>query len=769
MLSVPKFIVIFLLSASVGFSGYKQGLDLHKVLSKSGKAVYWPKTTVLSNSMLSATLVSGGYFTIGTKEGFKDEKLDNNCSITFGHPYAKTSYVKAGIDGNWGKLSSFEDFELLKEILESKRMLQSYALDNGIELDVIVLFNSTDSSIITLDITLRNTDDKKHSAGIQIVVDPALCHSGGDGYARIENNLILTPHTSDKKTFLITEHKKGLTGLNTQWTVVSSHYKNTFWNNWLDIDDNTVASFPIYDLSFKVNFSEIDLAPGDSITHSLKIKLNTGDYGKSIFTRWHIPKWTELGEGEMLPIAPTAQLQFTNRSSSQKDVDLVYNWPIMPNVDLNAKVSAIPAGKTAYLNVPITLKENYTQSRVDTYEVQVLSSGTTQGYVNGQMYVPALPKSFDGINITLDSVVKEGNSLTQFSFNALDEERNRYLFNISKDNIFIQLDDVPFSGFEISKDTLSGASMVDVVFILDVTGSMGGEIAAVRDNIIQFGDALSLQGIDYQLGMVTFYDVIGNIYPLTQDIELFKSYVGQQQASGGGDGPENSLDALMEGALLDFRKGSQKIFIWITDYNYHEADNITSRTTTEVVNTLLSKDITVHCIGSPTWQQTEYLPIYSTTGGSFYDINGNFQDILLDIANLDFSTNMLLSVPNSSLSGVRTLTLALHKADIGGTLDIDVNTNVPWAKRSADMHDENTPCQANNCTNTLATIDMVKGMFSITNLQGRRLVTKRLSHESINVQGILQQYSDTPVVVQLFGVDKQGRNINQSFISRFGR
>ncbi len=46
----------------------------------------------LENDKTGFSLLSDGYFTIGTTNGLSQDILDNNCQITFGHPYALTSY-----------------------------------------------------------------------------------------------------------------------------------------------------------------------------------------------------------------------------------------------------------------------------------------------------------------------------------------------------------------------------------------------------------------------------------------------------------------------------------------------------------------------------------------------------------------------------------------------------------------------------------------------------------------------------------------------------
>ena len=47
------------------------------------------------------TLIQGGYFTLGTNNGISSTTLDDLCGITFGHPYAMTSYPLLSVDGAW--------------------------------------------------------------------------------------------------------------------------------------------------------------------------------------------------------------------------------------------------------------------------------------------------------------------------------------------------------------------------------------------------------------------------------------------------------------------------------------------------------------------------------------------------------------------------------------------------------------------------------------------------------------------------------------------
>jgi Mg-chelatase subunit ChlD len=121
----------------------------------------------------------------------------------------------------------------------------------------------------------------------------------------------------------------------------------------------------------------------------------------------------------------------------------------------------------------------------------------------------------------------------------------------------------------------------DVVFVLDVTGSMGWAINGVRDGIRRFADDLARNQIDFQVGLVAFRDLTVPTdrdagfelmevlkfrgEPLTSDADEFRREVSRLTANGGGDEAESSLEAIAEACRLPLRKSATKVFLLITD------------------------------------------------------------------------------------------------------------------------------------------------------------------------------------------------------------
>lgn len=93
---------------------------------------------------------------------------------------------------------------------------------------------------------------------------------------------------------------------------------------------------------------------------------------------------------------------------------------------------------------------------------------------------------------------------------------------------------------------------VEVVFVLDTTGSMGGLIAAAKEKIWSIANTLAT--VDpaprIRMGLVGYRDrgdrYITVFTPLSDDLDAVYTHLMQYRAEGGGDGPESVNQALYE-------------------------------------------------------------------------------------------------------------------------------------------------------------------------------------------------------------------------------
>lgn len=104
--------------------------------AEAGSAVCWYEGPLLQNAGSECSLLSGGYFTLATSNDLDSSRLDNNCSITFDHPYALTSYPLLTVDGKRYKPEELFDPAQLS-LIRRGDTLQVTAVKAGDEFNII--------------------------------------------------------------------------------------------------------------------------------------------------------------------------------------------------------------------------------------------------------------------------------------------------------------------------------------------------------------------------------------------------------------------------------------------------------------------------------------------------------------------------------------------------------------------------------------------------------------------------------------------------------
>ena len=112
--------------------------------------------------------------------------------------------------------------------------------------------------------------------------------------------------------------------------------------------------------------------------------------------------------------------------------------------------------------------------------------------------------------------------------------------------------------------------LVDVVFVVDGSGSMKNDVDAVREHLNTMTDLFDHAGIDFTIGVVAFrsgtgYGLLGldfEVIPQTRSISHIKKVLAQLRFRG----DEKGLDALIRAAdEVVFRRGAEIHFIFVTD------------------------------------------------------------------------------------------------------------------------------------------------------------------------------------------------------------
>ncbi len=91
--------------------------------------------------------------------------------------------------------------------------------------------------------------------------------------------------------------------------------------------------------------------------------------------------------------------------------------------------------------------------------------------------------------------------------------------------------------------TVADERVVDIVFVLDTTGSMSEEIEALSSTIQRVAEMLEKEKVTGRFGLVEYKDrtdpFITRTTPMTKDVKRFLERVKEVRASGGGDMPED--------------------------------------------------------------------------------------------------------------------------------------------------------------------------------------------------------------------------------------
>ena len=172
---------------------------------------------------------------------------------------------------------------------------------------------------------------------------------------------------------------------------------------------------------------------------------------------------------------------------------------------------------------------------------------------------------------------------------------------------------------ELTDDIIasSGGLPIDVVFVVDASGSMQDNINAVAEHLAQMTDAYKASEIDYRLGLTHFNMVLNSqqnniqVFQLLQDLSIYKRRLYEIVPTG----DENALDAIAASLTqMRFRTNTVKHLIVVTDEPFtsiqgHNVDTIIKRCqVNELYVNVLGNDIPEHRL------------LATKTGGSWHAV-----------------------------------------------------------------------------------------------------------------------------------------------------
>lgn len=187
--------------------------------------------------------------------------------------------------------------------------------------------------------------------------------------------------------------------------------------------------------------------------------------------------------------------------------------------------------------------------------------------------------------------------------------------------------------------TAFDSSVLNIIFIIDTTGSMDMYIDGVKEKAIEFSNILKEKGINYNLGLIGFGDLLERekpkVYKWTNDIRKFQKRVHKLPRTYGGDIPESALDAVETALkLLESSKnkeGSNNIFILITDAPPH-IPTVSGKQVSDIVNELQKALVTTYVVSGKERKSLDAYKPLTVSGGHYYSMDDDFHDILDHIA-----------------------------------------------------------------------------------------------------------------------------------------
>lgn len=729
MFRVIAILNLFLFSVSLCWGWNKDDFDiptgndqnsLNKVTGAAG--IGWK----LNKEVGGITLLHGGYFTFGTNDGLSAGTLDDHCGISFGHPFAMTSYPLIAIDGQWKTLESVFDIYASNPRTEAGCLKISCISPDFIEFTFSLKPDEKGQSV-SVTSQIKNLSTQSHTLGLGLVFDPGL-GKRGDGWLQLDSKDVLNDtvliNSFIPEQVRLKERIGAVDGMQLQidWSETRPH--KLIAANWKDIYENPNADYAfgqlrkLYDLALQILWDEQELAPGEEIARELTFILQEPDFSAPMFMRWNLPGFLALENNIPFPTSFTSLVEISNLTSHHSNnCQLQFEFPYEIYSNTATYNIALPGNGITYQKVGIQAEEIYEDRIVDLY-LTLKNNNEVTDSIFRRVFIPATPVSDTGLVCIIDTLITDRFPEIQFTFHADIEATHQRVRKLAKKNLFLYENSQRINEFTFGKDTTGGVKDIDIVFVLDCSGSMGDDIRAVRNNIGEFCDSLIERGHNFRLGVVTFSTTITDVHDFTNDVELFKSWLDAIHLWGG---RENSLGALYRATELSFRPLSKRTFVWITDEDYPVSPEI-DLSVKNVVDRLLLYGVTVHSICLPGLQTQWCNPIIEPTGGNFYSIHGNFRDILLDISQERAVSRYLISYASPNLNaGSNLVKLEIHYAGLGGS----ATAEYVHSRSFGTYQDTALRCYPNPFNPAVQIqvnlADQASGMIDIYNILGQRV------------------------------------------------
>jgi Mg-chelatase subunit ChlD len=176
---------------------------------------------------------------------------------------------------------------------------------------------------------------------------------------------------------------------------------------------------------------------------------------------------------------------------------------------------------------------------------------------------------------------------------------------------------------------------VDLAFVVDTTGSMGGLIrAAQRQMVRMLEEVTRAADINLCLGVVEYRDhppqdqMVYRVYPFTGNLKQAQKNIEGLRANGGGDAPEAVLDGITAACRqLTWWKHARRLMVLVGDAPPHgvgaSGDSFSQgcpcgETIASVTRLAEENRVTIHSLGLTSEVVESFSEISYLTGGQFF-------------------------------------------------------------------------------------------------------------------------------------------------------
>ena len=218
---------------------------------------------------------------------------------------------------------------------------------------------------------------------------------------------------------------------------------------------------------------------------------------------------------------------------------------------------------------------------------------------------------------------------------------------------------------------------LDLAFIVDTTGSMGGLISAAQQQMISMmNELVHAAEVEMRLGVVEYRDhppqdkLVFRTYAFTSSLDHAQQTINQLKAEGGGDGPESVLDGVLAACQkLSWRPHARRIAVLVGDAPPHGVgskgdgfpEGCPCGETIESVTAVAEEArVTLYALGLTPWVSDSFAKLSALTGGEFFEAGQGDKAIerlkailVSEFGNLDFDRRVLAehqAEPDSSIN-----------------------------------------------------------------------------------------------------------------------